>query len=52
MASLATDLSALKRAQKAAQDYLSSAPDPHDPTTEALLQRVHALFDSAEDTFN
>ncbi len=52
MASLVTDLSILKRAQQAAEEYLTTGYDPNDPASEVLLSRVHALFDSAEDTFN
>ena len=52
MASLADDLSVLKDAQAAAEAYLASAPDPEAPGNARLFQRVHALFSSAEDTFN
>lgn len=52
MASLATDLGVLKRAQEAAAQYLTSFSDERDPAHLLLLQRVESLFDSAEDTFN
>lgn len=52
MASLAGDMAVLQRAQDAAKAYLTSAPDPDDPANEALLSRVHQLFDAAGDTFN
>lgn len=52
MASLSADLGILTRAQEAAQNYLSTHPDLSDPVNQALLQQVHRLFESAEDTFN
>ena len=52
MASLAGDMTVLQRAQDAAKSYLTSAPDPMDPGNQALLARVHQLFDAAGDTFN
>ena len=52
MASLAGDMTVLQRAQDAAKSYLTSAPDPMDPSNQALLARVHQLFDAAGDTFN
>ena len=52
MASLVTDLSILKQAQIAAEEYLTTQPDPSDPVHEILMQRVRGLFESAEDTFN
>lgn len=52
MASLAGDMAVLQRAQDSAKAYLTSAPDPDDPANEALLARVHQLFDAAGDTFN
>ena len=52
MASLAGDMTVLQRAQDAAKAYLTSAPDPTDPGNQALLTRVHQLFDAAGDTFN
>lgn len=52
MASLATDLEVLKRAQVAAEQYLTQSSTREDPAHLKLLERVKALFDSAEDTFN
>ena len=52
MASLAGDMAVLQHAQAAAKAYLTSAPDPQDPRNQALLARVHQLFDAAGDTFN
>lgn len=52
MASLVTDLEILKQAQVCAQSYLSTCPASDDPIHQEILQRVHSLFDSAEDTFN
>ena len=49
MASLVTDLTVLKQAQAAAEEYLTTSSGFHN---EALLKRVYALFESAEDTFN
>ena len=42
----------LQQAQDAAKAYLTFSPDPNDPTSKALLSRVHQLFDAAGDTFN
>lgn len=52
MASLAVDMAVLQRAQDAAKTYLTSVPDPDAPEHQALLARVHQLFDAAGDTFN
>ncbi len=52
MASLAGDMAVLQHAQAAAKAYLTSAPDPQAPRNQALLARVHQLFDEAGDTFN
>lgn len=52
MASLATDLGVLRQAQEASAAFLAAHPNREDPATQALLTRVQALFDSAEDTFN
>lgn len=52
MASLATDLGVLRQAQEASAAFLAAHPNREDPATRALLTRVQALFDSAEDTFN
>lgn len=52
MASLATDLGVLKRAQAEAQHYLTQPHIQDDPVHKALIHRVQALFDSALDTFN
>ena len=52
VASLAEDLGVLKEAQTAAQQYLESCPDPEEPGTKRLLQRVGRLFAETGDTFN
>ena len=52
MASLATDLSILSRAQDAARHFLSKEPDMEDPMTILLLQHVESLFRNTDDTFN
>lgn len=52
MASLATDLSILSRAQEAAQQFLARRPDLNDPKTTLLLSHVEALFRNTDDTFN
>lgn len=52
MASLATDLGVLKRAQAQAAQYLTQPHSQDDPVHNALFQRVQRLFDSAVDTFN
>ncbi|MDD6024453.1 MAG: ATP-dependent DNA helicase RecG [Oscillospiraceae bacterium] len=52
LASLSTDLGTLKMAQKAAESFAASCPDPEDPATKALLDRVAAMFTAADDTFN
>ena len=51
-ASLAEDLTVLKKAQAAADEFLASGPDPEDPAFAALFQRVGTLFDRSDDTFN
>ena len=51
-ASLADDLLVLQQAQRAADTFLSSSPDPEDPSNKRLFGRVHQLFDNAGDTFN
>lgn len=51
-ASLADDLLVLQQAQKAADTFLSTSPDPEDPANKRLFVRVQQLFDSAGDTFN
>ena len=51
-ASLAEDLSVLKKAQTAADGFLASEPDPEDPALSPLFHRVRALFEQADDTFN
>lgn len=52
MASLATDLGVLKRAQEAAEQYLTNSSSQDEPNRIFLLKQVEALFNSAEDTFN
>ena len=51
-ASLAEDLSVLKEAQAAAEDFWRTSPDPDAPEYRKLFQRVNALFSRADDTFN
>ena len=52
MASLATDLTILSRAQEAAAAFLSTKPDLEDPKTQQLLHHVEELFRNTDDTFN
>ena len=51
-ASLAEDLTVLKKAQTAADAFLTSDPDPEDPALSPLFHRVRVLFERADDTFN
>lgn len=52
MASLATDLTILSRAQTAALEFLSAEPNMSDPKTEQLLRRIDTLFRNTDDTLN
>lgn len=52
VASLAEDLGVLKEAQTAARKYLEGNPNPEEPGTKRLLQRVGRLFAETADTFN
>ena len=51
-ASLAEDLTVLKRAQAAADAFLAASPNSEVPENARLFQRVRQMFQRADDTFN